>query len=555
MLQLSVTLGLGHLFDAVRRLLNRPPGQGSAAGPLHLRLTLERLGGTFVKFGQLLAMRPDLVPQSYISELSRLLDKVPPFDGDEAARTVERELNRPLSELFEDFNLKPVAAASFAQVHRARLKSGDMVAVKVQRPGIERTVELDLSYLDRVTRFIDFSGIMKRVRLRPFAEDFIHWTREELDYQNEGVYAERMRRSRVRIKTEYVPKVYWSHTSRRVLTTEFLQGMWMSDLIEVIETGDERRLRDFEAEGHDLRRIARNLFFNTLEQAFHRTMIHADPHAGNLVVLDDDRIGYVDLGIMGQLDAEFRSTQLNILQAMGEEDYDHYFRSLMRFLYPLPEIIDINALRTDIINDARKWANSFFNPHSSLEERGTGRLLTLALLTARRFGLSFSLLALRYYRAVVAVEMIIFRLDPDFDYRDAIKRFTYRLQVKLLQEGDTPSNAFKTWLQLQLWRQNLPTLIDRYASELEYDRESIWAAVSGPRMFAYRVFYWLAVLCLLALLGGGVLWLLPPYLYKNVLHLNWTFLAGAAAGLPLFGWLARFFYRSAIRRTRTAQRL
>jgi len=214
-------------------------------GPSKLREMIEQLGGTFVKFGQLLAMRPDIVSPPYIIELSRLLDHVPSFDGQVAAQIVQAELHKPLSELFAEFTIKPIAAASFAQVHRARLKSGELVAVKVQRPRLEQMVSVDLAYLGTIAKVIDSIGLMKRIELRAFADDFIRWTREELDFESEGTYIERMRQSKVKIKTEYIPKVYWEYSSRRVLTTEYLEGIWVSDLLHALETKDEKRLHEF----------------------------------------------------------------------------------------------------------------------------------------------------------------------------------------------------------------------------------------------------------------------------------------------------------------------
>jgi ubiquinone biosynthesis protein len=401
--------------------------------PRALREMLEELGGAFIKYGQILAMRPDLIPKEYVAEFSHLLDAVPPFPGEEAERIVTEELGVDLSEVFQSFDRKPIAAASFAQVHRAALRSGEAVVVKVQRPGLRRVADADIGLVMLFARVADFLGLMKRMLLLPVAREFKDWTEEELDLRVEATYAQQLRDASKDDPNSYVPQIYWQYTTRRILTMEYLDGIWVSEVLARIDAdGLEKTGRSLMERDIDLGRVASNIMDNQLRQVFEHRLFHADPHAGNLVVLEDCVIGYVDFGITGELDSEFRATQLLLYDALQRRDGGQYMRAVYRVTKPPPDNIDLDSFERAIKKNVAAWRNSLHNPRATLQERSSSWLFTRNLKVMREYGLEVSQTALRYYRALSVVELIVLRLSPEFDFVKALAIYLRQLQMREL---------------------------------------------------------------------------------------------------------------------------
>jgi ubiquinone biosynthesis protein len=277
--------------------------------PQRVRLTLEELGPTFVKFGQILSGRPDLIPGDFIKELNRLQDEVPAFPFQDAKAIIERELDRPLGELYDDFEETPVAAASLAEVFRARTKTGEEVAVKVQRPGIEEVIDADIRILRRLAALAE-RKLPEFAAIGPAAivDDFAVSIHQELDYVREGRSADGFRKFFEDDATVHVPKVHWDLSTRRVLTLDYIRG---------IKVSEHARL---EAAGLDRKSIAINGVNLILREIFELHRFHGDPHPGNLFVLADNVIAPVDYGMTGRLDQE-RVDQLGtLITATVEKD-------------------------------------------------------------------------------------------------------------------------------------------------------------------------------------------------------------------------------------------
>jgi ubiquinone biosynthesis protein len=293
--QVATRHGFGYLFETRsklrpwRRLPEEREGEGSTRGQ-RLRELLDELGPTFVKFGQLLSTRPDLVPPDIVFELRALQDDVHPFPFDEVEATLERELGLRAEQLFLEIEETPVAAASIGQVHRALLPNGERVAVKVQRPQAPRQIEADLELLYQAARqakrhvkalqFIDTVAIV---------DEFARSIRGELDYRAEARNAERFRRDFVGHESVRVPGVVRSYSGVRVLTLDYLEGTQLADLDTAATPLEERR------------RLAYLIAETWMTMIFRHGFFHGDPHPANILVLDDGRIGLVDFGQAGKL--------------------------------------------------------------------------------------------------------------------------------------------------------------------------------------------------------------------------------------------------------------
>ena len=258
--------------------------------PVRLRLALESLGPIFVKLGQVLSTRPDLLPPAYAAELSKLQDKVPPFDADLSRRQIEQSLGKPIYELYAEFQAEPVASASIAQVHRAQLFSGEEVAVKVLRPNLMGVIESDLALMRFGATWIErLFADGKRLRPREVVEEFDKYLHDELNLMNEAANANQLRRQFSGSKMLIVPQVYFDYCSDNVLTIEWMNGTPISD-IEALRK-----------QGIDLKQLARygvEIFFT---QVFTNGFFHADMHPGNILVAPDGRYIALDFGIVGSL--------------------------------------------------------------------------------------------------------------------------------------------------------------------------------------------------------------------------------------------------------------
>jgi ubiquinone biosynthesis protein len=288
-----------------------PEGTPSQRGQ-HLREMLDELGPTFVKFGQLLSTRPDVVPPDIVSELRSLQDDVRPFSFDQVQQAVETELGLPIDRLFLEFSELPLAAASIGQVHRAVLPNGHQVAVKVQRPDAPRQIEADLALLYQAARiakervraldFIDTRGIV---------DEFARSIRQELDYRHEGRNAETFRRNFAGHPHVRIPKVYWTYTRTQVLTLEFLEGTQFVDIDSTDYSLEERR------------RLAYLMTEAWMTMIFRHGFFHADPHPANILVLEQrDCIGLVDFGLSGTLTDEDMSKLTRLFIDAANENVD-----------------------------------------------------------------------------------------------------------------------------------------------------------------------------------------------------------------------------------------
>jgi ubiquinone biosynthesis protein len=312
--QVAVRHGFGYVFEGRR---GGAADDGGTARGRHLREMLDELGPTFVKFGQLLSTRPDIVPPDIIAELRGLQDDVRPFPFADVERVIQADLGQPIERLFLEFDDRALAAASIGQVHRAVLPNGRKVVVKVQRPNAPRQIEADLALMYQAARLAK-----ERVRALDFidtheiVDEFARSIRQELDYRLEARNADGFHRNFAGHPHVAVPRVYWTYTRARVLTLEYIEGTQLADIDLDVWTLDERR------------RLAHVMADAWMTMIFRHGFFHGDPHPANILVLGPDRIGLVDFGLTGKLTDDDMSKLTRLFIDAAQENIEALPRRL-----------------------------------------------------------------------------------------------------------------------------------------------------------------------------------------------------------------------------------
>ena len=387
-------------------------------------MALEELGGAWVKLGQALALRFDVLPKDYCLQFFQLLCRMPPFPAEQVQSVIESELERPLAELFGRFEFTPIAAASIGQVHRAELPDGAVVAVKVQRPEIRNLVRADIRLMRWIALAIDFVPRLSSTRARRVVDEFARWTEEEIDFRNEARHLSMLRRNAVDDPLEREPRLYPTLTTSRVLTVEYLDGIPVIDIVTAIREENEAFLRDLSARGHDLHRIASHITWNALNQFYRTGCFHADPHPANLLVLAGDTIGYVDFGIVGRLDPRSTDSLRRFAQSLFAGDIWRAVDEFTDWLVPSRRT-DIIAARYDLMDALRRYVESARVDPDGLAEERVFEVEMFAVV--RRHHMALVPDAVRYLKAVLSTEATVKELDPRFDLPAHQNEFFARL--------------------------------------------------------------------------------------------------------------------------------
>ncbi|WP_255992332.1 ubiquinone biosynthesis regulatory protein kinase UbiB [Chitinolyticbacter albus] len=375
---------------------------------VRLRLALEALGPIFVKFGQVLSTRRDLLPPDIADELAQLQDQVPPFDGEIAVAVIEAALGAPVDTLYAEFERQPVASASIAQVHRARLPDGRKVAVKVLRPGILPVIESDLALMRVMAALVERLFVDgKRLRPREVVAEFDKYLHDELDLMIEAGNAAQLRRNFLGSDQLIVPEVFYDWTAREVLTLEWMDG---------IPVG---RIAELRAAGMDLKKLSRygvEIFFT---QVFRHGFFHADMHPGNIFVAADNRYIALDFGIVGTLsDEDKQYLAINFL-AFFNRDYRRVATAHIESGW-VPKETRVEELEAAV----RTVCEPIFN--KPISQISFGQVLLRLFETSRRFNVEIQPQLVLLQKTLLNIEGLGRQLDPDLDLWDTAKPFLQR---------------------------------------------------------------------------------------------------------------------------------
>ena len=385
-----------------------------------LRRTFERLGPTFIKFGQLLSVRPDLIPKEYVKELEKLQDKVPEFSFNEVKTTIEKEFGQELKHIFLYFEKRPIASASISQVHKAVLKNGEKVAVKIQRPNVRHLMETDIEimlyFANLLEKNIDKIRMYKPVKV---VQEFKNWTEKELDFRLEARNAKRFYENFKASKTVYIPKVYDELTKEKVLTLEFIEGIELHNLKEI-----KKRKLDFSS-------IIKNSFDAVMTQVFVHGIFHADPHPGNIIVKQDNSIAFVDFGIVGYFDEKLKNKCIDLLYGVIEQNDELVMDTLISMGMESGDI-NYEQLKSDI--------GFIIQPlqHSSINEIKVSKVLEEILDIALRHRLRVPASFVLYGKTIITLEGVALEYDPNFKLIETAKPFIEKLIAKR-------KNPFYVW--------------------------------------------------------------------------------------------------------------
>lgn len=538
--QVLIRHGLGELVDLLelqpyldlpRRLVRQWREEAPPLGaPQRLRLALQELGPTFIKLGQVLSTRPDLIPPAYLTELTKLQDTVPPEPWDPVHERIETELGATTSELFTRIARKPIAAASLAQVHPATLHDGSDAVVKVQRPGIEETIEVDLEILQDVAELLEGRIPLARLYDLPqIARGFATTLRMELDFYREGHNADRFRENFAEDPYLYVPEIYWDFTTRRVLVMERIRGIKI-DNVEALDKA-----------GYDRHQIALHAARMVVKEVLEDGFFHADPHPGNFIIMPGEVIGAMDFGMVGHLSYRMRADLTRLYVDAIQMDEQSIVDQLIRMGATVKDI-DRVALENDIARLLRKY---YGLPLKAIKAQDVMQDITpIAFRHHLRLPSQLWLLG----KTLAMLEGVGLKLDPDFDFIAFSRPFVRRFLLRMALPRNLGPRMIKTvgdWNDLlgllpRVGAQIL-TRVERGEFEVTLEHKGLDRALNRLDRSANRI----SLSVLLAALIVGLALIIPAFNLAQERGLVSFLVVVGFIGVSLLGlWLVFSIWRS-----------
>ncbi|MFC1855147.1 ABC1 kinase family protein [Thermodesulfobacteriota bacterium] len=449
-------MDLVSLIPLINRLRKKDEKEvETSAIPKRLRMVFEELGPAFVKLGQMLSTRPDLVPADFVIEFKKLQDEAPLFDLEVLKNIIEEELKYPLDILFSSFDEKPIAAASIAQVHRATFADGTELIVKVQRPGIEKTIKSDISILYILAGLLVkyFPGT-KLYNPLGIVDEFAKAIQKELNFVIEASNAERMARYFAGDSTLVIPRVFWEYTTQKVLVTRFVDGISIDNI---------KRLKD---ENYDLDEIANNSINIFLKQVLVHGYFHGDLHPGNILVLEGNKICLIDFGIVGRINKKMMESVATIFVASLKEDYDAIAEEYVD-MGILDETIDIEDFKRDL----RDMLEPYYG--RSLKNINTGAILFETIQVCIKHNIKIQKEFILLSRSIMTLEGVARQISPDFNMLEEGKPFIKSLFLQRLSPRRISNDTYKSLKEVSQFFNVFPRQLKILLKKMITDKFSI----------------------------------------------------------------------------------
>jgi len=422
-----IKYGFGYIVEKVGIILplgsarQSPKSDEKMTTAQKVVLMLQELGPTFIKLGQVLSTRPDIIPHDYIKELKKLQDDVAPISFETVKQVTEEEFGCEIYEVFKSFDETPLASASIGQVHRAVLASGQEVVVKVRRPDIEKIIGVDLEIILNLTRLVEKHIPETRV-YDPVArvEEFVEAMHRELDFTREAFNIERFRQNFEGDSTVYVPRVFWEATSQKVLTIEYIEGYKITQLKEIAN------------QGLDINKIAENSAKAILKQIFVFGFFHGDPHPGNILVEPSGKIAFIDFGMVGRIDKYTKYKLADLIIGVINKDTEKIVNVLLELSQS-----DNDLDKAEIQLDVEDLIERYYG--RTLKRINMSQLLNEVLTIVAKYKImlpsNFALLL----KCLITIEGVVLELDPNFNFFEIAKPFV----KKMLRDRYAPEHLLK----------------------------------------------------------------------------------------------------------------
>lgn len=405
-------VNLARFIPFRKRILEKFP-YIDRAFPERLRHAFEELGPSFIKLAQILSARPDLITKAYADEFKKLQDEVPPFRFEEVRTIIQEELGAPLEEIFKEFEVRPIAAASIAQVHGATLKSGESVVVKIQRPRIKEIIETDIDIMRFIAELMDrYMPEAEFFNPKGIVEEFSKTVRKELNFREEARNLNRFRRNFEGHKYIYIPRLYPEYLTEKVIVMERIDGIRID------------RVSEIEKLGFDRSHIARIGLEAYLKMIFEDGYFHADPHPGNIFIMPDGRIGLVDFGIVGHLTPELMESLAQAFISLVKRDFDSLIEQYIDLGF-VSEEVDIESFRRDFKADLMDFLVPLYG--ASISEINFTEYLDTLTHLAIKHKLKIPSDFLLVNKSLLILDSIARELDPSFNFISVAEPYASKL--------------------------------------------------------------------------------------------------------------------------------
>ncbi|MDI6738137.1 MAG: AarF/ABC1/UbiB kinase family protein [Nanoarchaeota archaeon] len=432
-------LELKHHLTFHKRLQKEEFSKPITSLPVRLRKVLENLGGTFIKLGQMLSVRYDLLPREYCDEFAKLQDDVKPMHFRLVKQIIEDDLNQSLSRVFKEFDQKPIASASIGQVHKAKLRSGELVAVKVQRPGLYDLFTADTKLLHYLAKLIEHRyPEVREYDLNTIINGFEAYSKKELDYMLEARNIEIFYNNFKNDQNVAIPRVFWEHTTRRVLTMSYVHGVKISDIA------------DFEAYHSSMKIASNNVFNAMLDQIFDYRVFHADPHPGNILLLGHNKIAFLDFGIVGRVTPDMVDEMEEILIGLLTMDLDAIVAAFQRMGLNDPAAFNAKQFKEDLVE---KFAEYYDASNSQIN---FASFFSNAFDMARKYRIKLPLNFILLAKSIITLQGFGMKYVRDFNFTAYMQPRIEQMMKERVSPGHVYGDIRKVAINTKDFLSSLP---------------------------------------------------------------------------------------------------